>query len=63
MKKIIKPKYAVFKRECWHCGCYFQYSLDDVENFGEFVSCPCCHKNNTHDAESYGTQREEAQND
>ena len=63
MKRVVLPKYALFKRECWHCGCVFEYSLDDVEGFGEFVSCPCCNKHNTHDAEAYGVIREEAQNE
>lgn len=62
MMRVVVPRYVLFKKECWYCGCVFEYTQDDIDIFAEDVTCPCCKKRGNHDAIENGRKRE-AQND
>jgi galactose-1-phosphate uridylyltransferase len=59
MKKIVKPRFVKFRTTCWFCGCIYEYEMSDILATSEETKCPCCNKENEHDAEQYGVIREE----
>ncbi len=58
MRTIIKPKFVKFRTSCWFCGCVYEYEMSDIFTVSEETRCPCCNKENVHDAEEYGIIRE-----